>query len=73
MTGDDNSIGTLKQIWFTKVIPLLNEYFFGEWEKLKKILNEFVEENNKQYRFKTINDFNDDKDFENAIKSLNKK
>ena len=28
----------LKDVWFECIIPLLNEYFYGEWDKLKEIL-----------------------------------
>ena len=28
----------LKDIWFDSILPLLNEYFYGDWEKLQKLL-----------------------------------
>ncbi len=34
----NNNIDTLKEIWFSEILPLLNEYFYGDWEKLCAIL-----------------------------------
>lgn len=36
--NENNNIETLKQIWFDSIIPLLNEYFYGDWDKLQAIL-----------------------------------
>lgn len=35
---ENAGIEELKQIWFDSVIPLLNEYFYSDWEKLQAIL-----------------------------------
>ncbi|MEI7473998.1 MAG: AAA family ATPase [bacterium] len=32
----------LKTAWFDRIIPLLNEYFYGEWDKLEAILGKFI-------------------------------
>ena len=34
----------LKVVWFDNVLPLLQEYFFDDWEKLKAIVPTFIEE-----------------------------
>lgn len=35
----------LRRIWYYEILPLLNEYFYNEWEKLKFVLGgSFVEE-----------------------------
>lgn len=65
-------IEELKDIWFSEIMPLLNEYFYCDWEKLKRIIPNFVSSNpvpqllkeecdeDNYYEFKTINDFSDD-------------
>ncbi len=76
---ENAGIETLKDIWFSEILPLLNEYFYCDWEKLKLIIPGFIEEikdipeNLKNecdetiYEFKTIEDFSDEA-FENALK-----
>ena len=40
-----NSIEKLEQVWYDSIIPLLNEYFYTDWEKLKAILgSSFISE-----------------------------
>ena len=34
------SIENLKSVWFNCVMPLLNEYFYNDWEKLIALLGE---------------------------------
>ena len=40
--GDEENV--LMEIWYNEVLPLLNEYFYNDWEKLKFLLGDFVEE-----------------------------
>ena len=35
-------VNILKEIWFSEIIPLLNEYFYCDWEKLKLIVPGFI-------------------------------
>ncbi len=80
--GEDN-IESLKDTWFGSIIPLFNEYFFNEWDKLKLIISPFIEKiaipkslkecdfvENEVYRFKTANEFLDNDSFIKAIQSL---
>ena len=68
----------LENVWYSKILPLLNEYFYGDWEKLKLMVNSFIQEENiksdmtdecsddKLYSFKSLTGI----DFYNAIKEL---
>ena len=38
----NSDINTLKEIWFSEIIPLLNEYFYCDWEKLKLVIPGFI-------------------------------
>ena len=40
----NNNAETLKEIWIDKILPLLNEYFYCDWDKLKLIIPGFVQE-----------------------------
>ncbi len=40
----DGSIETLRFIWYHEIIPLLQEYFYNDWRKLKYLLGKFIEE-----------------------------
>lgn len=45
---EGENINDLKNIWFDSVMPLLNEYFYGDWEKLQQILGKAEEEDDKK-------------------------
>lgn len=74
------NIDDLKEIWFGEIIPLLNEYFYCDWEKLKLVIPGFIKEihdipeylknecDDTAYEFKTPEDFSSDSDFETALK-----
>lgn len=40
--NENNNVKTLKDIWFSEILPLLNEYFYCDWEKLKLIIPGFI-------------------------------
>lgn len=72
----NTDVNTLKEIWFSEIIPLLNEYFYCDWEKLKLVIPGFIKEINipeelknecedSMYEFKTPNEV---KDFVGALK-----
>ena len=71
----DADINILKEIWFSEILPLLNEYFYCDWEKLKFIIPGFIKKldvpeilknecDDSIYEFKT---FDEVSDFEKAL------
>lgn len=73
---ENAGIDELKTIWFSEILPLLNEYFYCDWEKLKLIVPGFIkplevppalksECDNSIYEFKTYDEISD---FEKALK-----
>lgn len=45
----------LEDVWFDSVMPLLNEYFYGDWDKLQNILGKAeVENKNKDYKYNSF-------------------
>lgn len=46
-----NTVDKLKDVWFDSVMPLLNEYFYGDWEKLQAILGKVGEAKDNGYSF----------------------
>lgn len=43
MNWKNYNVETLKNVWFDTIIPLLNEYFYSDWDKLQAILGEAKE------------------------------
>ena len=77
------NIKDLKQVWFNEIMPLLNEYFYGDFTRLKVILKDFICEKNiddeklkdlcnedKYYELKTIEDYNDNSVFIDDLKDI---
>lgn len=73
---ENAGIDELKTIWFSEILPLLNEYFYCDWEKLKLIVPGFIKKLNVPevlknecddfiYEFKTCDEV---EDFETALK-----
>lgn len=73
---ENAGIDELKTIWFSEILPLLNEYFYCDWEKLKLIIPGFIkplevppalksECDDSIYEFKTYDEISD---FEKALK-----
>lgn len=81
-----DSVTKVRDVWFKKIMPLINEYFYGDWEKINLILgDDFVEgismddmpEDMKSYcagetfyRFASIQDNLNDADFVNKLNKL---
>lgn len=74
-SNGNNNVETLKDIWFSEILPLLNEYFYCDWEKLKLIIPGFIKKldvpemlknecDDSIYEFKT---FDEVSDFEKAL------
>ena len=38
MNWKNYEMATLKNVWFDEIMPLLNEYFYSDWDKLQAIL-----------------------------------
>ncbi|MBQ4645781.1 MAG: AAA family ATPase [Candidatus Gastranaerophilales bacterium] len=75
----DSGISELKEIWYDSIIPLLNEYFYGDWEKLKLIVPDFIGESTipkelrnecDQEKYYYFEEFSNTNDFKNALNSI---
>ena len=38
-----NSINRLHFVWYRRILPLLQEYFYNDWERLQAVLDDFVD------------------------------
>lgn len=48
MNWKNYEITTLKNVWFDEIMPLLNEYFYSDWEKLQAVLGKAKETDDKK-------------------------
>lgn len=44
MNDRARTLSEVKKTWFQNILPLLQEYFFDDWEKLKALVGDFVQE-----------------------------
>lgn len=81
-----DSVAKVRDVWFNKIMPLINEYFYGDWEKINLILgNDFIKgisiddmpEDMRSYcagetfyRFASIQDNLNDAEFVNRLNKL---
>lgn len=45
MNWQNDDMTTFKDVWFDSILPLLNEYFYSDWDKLQAILGAAENEN----------------------------
>ncbi len=38
-----NSLSDLRSVWFENILPLIQEYFFDDWNKMKALVPQFIE------------------------------
>lgn len=74
-----DNIAKLREVWFTKTLPLLNEYLYGDWEKLMALVPNFINKTQVTdtiikdlsgdfyYWFKKNSEFATDDEFINAL------
>lgn len=79
------TIEELKDVWFNRILPLLNEYLYGDWRKLNLLVEPFIKKedipnnfpddfkeeciNERLYSFKRESEYTDNQAF---INDLNK-
>lgn len=47
---DVKTLGDLEKVFLQRIIPLLQEYFYGDWEKIQLVLGDLVEGNDSDGR-----------------------
>ena len=67
MSNKVSNLEDLKNVWFNEILPLLNEYFYNDWEKLQALLGEASKNNDsfivvKETKFPFYNYDNDIED-----------
>lgn len=62
-----NKFERFKEIWYYQIIPLIREYFYNDWDKLKYLLGDFlIMEYGKFEESKLINELNKDFDLQSG-------
>jgi 5-methylcytosine-specific restriction protein B len=50
----NNSLTQLNEIFYNNIIPLLQEYFYEDWEKIQIVLGDHTKQNHKKWEDRLI-------------------
>jgi 5-methylcytosine-specific restriction protein B len=51
---ENNSLTKLNEIFYNNIIPLLQEYFYEDWEKIQIVLGDHAKQTNKKWEDRLI-------------------